>query len=93
MDQVEIAESSAGRLIVQERAPDRTSFLYAILRRLNTGTLAKSKMKAKTVAATSIPPAANVGRGVMAIPQVASVEAISTSTTDDRRPELDERPA
>jgi hypothetical protein len=59
------------------------SFLYAILRRLNTGTLAKSKMTAKTAAATSVPPTTNIGRGAMAIPQVASVEAISRSTTDD----------
>ena len=56
---------------------------YAIPRRLNTGTLAKSTMNAKTAAATSIPPTTKIGRGVMAIPQVASVEAISRSTTDD----------
>jgi outer membrane protein len=49
----------------------------------NTGTLAKSTMNAKTAAATSVPPTTNMGRGVMAIPQVASVEAISRSTTDD----------
>ena len=59
------------------------SFTYAILRRLNTGTLAKSTMNAKTAAATSVPPTTNTGRGLMAIPQVASVEAISRSTTDD----------
>lgn len=47
------------------------------------GTFAKSKVKAKTVAAASIPPTAKKGRGAMAIPQVASVEAISTSTADD----------
>ena len=78
----EITEGSAGRLIVQEHAPDRAFFLYAILRRLNTGTLAKSKVNAKTTAATSVPPTKSIGRGVMAIPQVASVEAISRSTTD-----------
>jgi len=47
------------------------------------GTLAKSKMNAKTTAPTSIPPTTAIGRGAMAIPQVASVEAIDRSTTDD----------
>ena len=57
--------------------------LYAILRRLNTGTLAKSNMTEKAAAASKIPPTISMGTGAMAIPQVASVEAISRSTTDD----------
>ena len=56
---------------------------YAILRRLNTWTLAKSKMNPKTTAATSIPATTNIGKGAMAIPQVANVEAINMSNTDD----------
>src|SRR5580698_1714677 len=56
---------------------------YAIPRRLNTGTLARSAMNAKATAATSIPPTRSIGRRVIAIPEIASVEAISRSTTDD----------
>ena len=56
---------------------------YAILRRLNTWTLAKSKMNPKTTAATNIPATTNIGKGAMAIPQVASVDAINISNTDD----------
>jgi hypothetical protein len=57
--------------------------IYAILRRLKTGILAKSKMKAKTAAATRVPPTTNIGRGAIAIPQIARVEPIRRSTTDD----------
>jgi hypothetical protein len=45
--------------------------------------LAKSKINAKTTAATSVAPTTNIGREAIAIPQVASVEAISRSTTDE----------
>src|SRR5579863_5631232 len=58
-------------------------FPYVIRRRWNTGTFAKSKMNANTAAATRIPPTTNIGRGAIAIPRVASVEAINTSTTED----------
>jgi hypothetical protein len=56
---------------------------YAIFRRLNTGTLAKSRITAKIAAATSIPPTTNTGRGVMAMPRVTNVEMIRTSQIVD----------
>jgi hypothetical protein len=56
---------------------------YAIPRRLNAGSLAESAANAKTAADTSVAPTANTGKGLMAIPQIASVEAIDTSATDD----------
>jgi len=62
------------------RPSDRTPLPYSILRRLNTGTLAKSKIKAKAAAAMEMPPTIDIGIEVMAIPHVASVEAIKRST-------------
>jgi hypothetical protein len=56
---------------------------YAIPRRLNTWTLVKSKMNAKTTAATNIPITTKMDKGAMAIPHIASVDAISKSSTDD----------
>ena len=41
---------------------------YAIFRRLNTGTLATSRINAKTTVDTSIPPTTNMGKDDMAIP-------------------------
>jgi hypothetical protein len=41
--------------------------LYAIPRRLNTGTLAKSSTNAKIAAARSVPPTTNFDKGLMAI--------------------------
>src|ERR1035441_2180825 len=64
-------------------AGQECSASYAIFRRLNTGTLAKSRMMAKAAAATSISPTTNSGSRVMAIPQTGSADAIDTSITDD----------
>src|ERR1700677_2972900 len=55
--------------------------LYAIPRRLNTGTLAKSTTNAKIAAARSVPPTTNIDKGLMAIPRVTKVEMIKISQT------------
>ena len=55
---------------------------HAIFRRLNIGTLATSRNNAKNTVDTSIPPTTNMGKDDMAIPQIASVDAIIRSNTD-----------
>jgi hypothetical protein len=40
-------------------------------------------MNAKTIAATSIPATTKMGKGAIAIPHIASVDAINKSSTDD----------
>ena len=47
------------------------------------GTLARSKMKAKAAAATSVSPITSNGKGAIAIPRFAIVEAINRSATDE----------
>jgi hypothetical protein len=59
------------------------SFLYAIPRRLNTGTLAKSTTNAKIAAARSVPPTTNIDRGLIAMPRLTNVEMIKISQTVD----------
>src|ERR1700691_5267323 len=53
----------------------------AILRRLNTGTLATSTASAKTIAPARVPPIRSSGRGAIAMPRFAIVEAINRSAT------------
>jgi hypothetical protein len=68
----------------ETRSADRPSLSFqAIPTPLNTGTLTKSTKKAKTAAPKSAPPITSNGRGAIAIPRFASVEAINRSTTDE----------
>jgi hypothetical protein len=57
--------------------------VYAILRRLNTGTLATFRINAKITVDRSIPPTTNIDKDDIAIPQMASVDAIIRSSTDE----------
>ena len=52
-------------------------------RRANTGTFTKSKTNANAAAAASVPATTKAGKGVIAIPPTASVEAIAISAKDD----------
>jgi magnesium-transporting ATPase (P-type) len=52
-------------------------------RRQKTGTLTKSKMTAKTAAAANVPTTSEAGKGVMAIPPMANVDAIRRSAMDE----------
>lgn len=47
------------------------------------GILTMSTINAKTIVATSVPLITSNGRGTIAIPQMANVEAIDRSTTDE----------
>src|ERR1700678_4003009 len=64
-------------------APWRQLVHYLILRRLNTGTFAKSRTIAKTIAAARTLSTVEAGKGAIAIPPIASVEAIRRSPIDE----------
>jgi hypothetical protein len=59
-----------------------------MLRRRKTGTFTKSSIMAKAAAATSVPPTTHAGKGVVATPPTATVEAIRRSATDERRSQM-----
>jgi len=59
-----------------------------ILRRRNTGTFTKSRRIAKIAAAASVPATTRAGKGVIAMPATAKVEAIRRSATDERRSQM-----
>ena len=59
-----------------------------ILRRRKTGTFTKSRTMAKTAAAASVPATTHTGKGVIAMPLTAKVEAIRRSATDEMRSQM-----
>jgi hypothetical protein len=61
----------------------KTSEFYTILSRRKMGTLAKSNKNANDIVAMKITPNAETGSGDIANPEIASMEAIVRSITDD----------
>ncbi len=54
-----------------------------MLRRRKTATFTKSSRKAKMTAAASVPVTIKTGKGFIAIPAIASAEAIMISASDE----------
>ena len=77
-----------GCIVADRYSFRRRAATYVILSRRKTGTFTKSRMMAKATAATRVPATTHAGKGVIAKPPTARVEAMRRSATDAMRSQI-----